>query len=154
MEMFTHKGYNGSIETSVEDNVLHGKVLCINDLVTYEAETLQGLKDEFIIAVEDYLVTCKHAQKSPDKPFNGVFNVRTNSELHKKAHLRAMKDDVTLNSVVVAALDQYLSKQEIHHHHNHKISVSFEQTAVFATGSETDIRYVDLNHESTNEVRH
>ena len=40
MEMLAHKGYNGSIETSVEDNVLHGKVLCINDLVTYEATVI------------------------------------------------------------------------------------------------------------------
>jgi predicted HicB family RNase H-like nuclease len=106
MEMLAHKGYNGSIDTSVEDNVLHGKVLCINDLVTYEATTLADLKKEFIAAVEDYLETCKLAEQTPDKPFSGLF---TGSELHRKAYLRAMKDDATINRVVVAALDKYLA---------------------------------------------
>ena len=109
MEMLAHKGYNGSIETSVEDNVLHGKVLCINDLVTYEATTLIELKKEFIAAVDDYLETCKLAEKTPDKPFSGLFKIRTGSELHRKAYLRAMKDDATINRVVVAALDKYLA---------------------------------------------
>ena len=41
--------------------------------------------------------------------FSGLFNVRTGSELHRKAYLRAMKDDATINRVVVAALDKYLA---------------------------------------------
>lgn len=31
--------------------------------------------------------TCQLAGKSPDKPFSGLFNVRTGSELHRKAYL-------------------------------------------------------------------
>ena len=112
MELFSHKGYSGSIETSIEDGVLHGQILCINDLVTYEALTLPDLKQAFVAAVEDYLETCKAAGKEPDKPFNGLFNVRTGNELHRKAFLRAKQDDTTLNGVVVAALNQYLSGQQ------------------------------------------
>jgi predicted HicB family RNase H-like nuclease len=61
MKAFTYKGFSGSVETSIENNVLHGKVLTINDLVTYEAKTLPQLKEEFIAAIDDYLETNKKA---------------------------------------------------------------------------------------------
>ncbi len=41
---YTYKGYQGSVETSIEDGVFHGKILFINDLVTYEAHALKALK--------------------------------------------------------------------------------------------------------------
>ena len=45
METYTYKGYQGSVETSIEDGVLHGKIMFINDLVTYEATTLKALEN-------------------------------------------------------------------------------------------------------------
>ena len=47
METYTYKGYQGSVETSIEDGVLHGKIMFINDLVTYEATTLKALEKQF-----------------------------------------------------------------------------------------------------------
>ena len=108
--MLAHKGYNGSIETSVEDNVLHGKVLCINDLVTYEATTLAELKKEFIAAVDDYLETCKQHKVEPNKPMTGQFNVRVGETLHKQATIYSLKSNTSLNNVVVEALDTFLKR--------------------------------------------
>lgn len=67
MELLSHKGYNGSIETSVADDTLHGKILFINDLVTYEAQSVAQLKAEFADAVDDYLETCSAIGKKPEK---------------------------------------------------------------------------------------
>jgi len=53
---FTHRGYDGSIEFSAEDDVYHGKIMHIKDLVTYEAKTLRELKISFEDAVDDYLL--------------------------------------------------------------------------------------------------
>lgn len=83
-KMLNYKGYFGSIEVSIEDGILHGKIQCINDIVTYEAETPNELKSAFEEAVTDYLETCKELGKSPDKPMSGSFNIRIGSELHKK----------------------------------------------------------------------
>ena len=52
-----YKGYIGSVEFSKEDAVLHGKIIGINDLVTYEANCVVELKKAFIDSVEDYLET-------------------------------------------------------------------------------------------------
>jgi len=53
---FTHRGYEGSIEVSAKDNVYHGKIMHIKDLVTYEAKTLRELKIAFEDTVDDYLL--------------------------------------------------------------------------------------------------
>jgi predicted HicB family RNase H-like nuclease len=58
-DILRYKGFMGSIEISLEDDCLHGKLLLINDLVTYEARTPNQLQAEFESAVEDYLATCR-----------------------------------------------------------------------------------------------
>lgn len=64
----THKGYTGSAEVSLEDDCLHGKILFISDLVTYEAETVPGLRTEFVAAVENYLAQCADMGLLADVP--------------------------------------------------------------------------------------
>jgi len=110
MEMFTYQGYQGSVETSIEDDVLHGKILFINDLVTYEAVTIKKLRQEFEMAVDDYLETCKQHKVEPNKPMTGQFNVRVGETLHKQATIYSLKSNTSLNNVVVEALDTFLKR--------------------------------------------
>ncbi len=62
-----YKGYTGSMEISIEDDCLHGKIEMINDLVTYEAESSRELQYEFESAVDSYLDVCGKLGKDPDK---------------------------------------------------------------------------------------
>ena len=45
------RGYEGTISYSVADNVWHGKIVGISDLVTYEADSYEELVEEFKDAV-------------------------------------------------------------------------------------------------------
>ena len=108
MELLSHKGYSGSVETSVTDNVLHGKILFINDLVTYEADNIPQLKVEFEAAVNDYLDTCAQIGKIPQKSCSGQYNVRVTPELHRLAQQRAAEEGTSLNAVTASALECYL----------------------------------------------
>lgn len=58
-----HKKHVGSIEFSAEDNILFGKIIGINDLVTYEAKSVDELKKAFINSIDDYLKTCEDLGK-------------------------------------------------------------------------------------------
>jgi predicted HicB family RNase H-like nuclease len=84
MKEMKYEGYIGSVEVSEADDCLHGKLLHINDLVTYEAETPKQLVDAFHEATDDYLATCAELDKKPDTPFKGVFNVRTSPATHRE----------------------------------------------------------------------
>ncbi|PUB23749.1 MULTISPECIES: hypothetical protein [Pseudomonas] len=50
-----YKGHTGSIETSVEDNCLFGRLLNIDSLVSYEGQTEEELEAAFRQAVDDLL---------------------------------------------------------------------------------------------------
>lgn len=106
-----YKGYNGSAELSVEDEVFHGRVLGVRALIGYESDTFKGLKTAFEEAVDDYLETCGAEGMTPETPFKGVFNVRTSVELHRRAAIYAEQHGKKLNAVVNEALDTYLTKQ-------------------------------------------
>ena len=59
-KMLEYKGYFGSLEYSDEDDVFHGRLEFIRDLVTYEGGDAKGLKAAFQEAVDDYLALCKN----------------------------------------------------------------------------------------------
>lgn len=118
MKTMSYKGYLGSVECSFEDNCLFGKLLHVNDLVNYEADSPAALQHSFEEAVDDYLKTCEQLGKEPDKAFKGSFNVRVAPELHKNAVVVATQEEISLNEFVAQALWEKIHGQdEIHHHH-------------------------------------
>ena len=58
--IFVQDQYIGDIQVSIEDDVLHGKLLYISALVTYEGQSVDDVKASFEEAIDDYL---KHARK-------------------------------------------------------------------------------------------
>lgn len=118
-KVLEYKGFQGSVEFSVEDGVIHGKVLHINDLISYEADNLPQLISAFEEAVDDYVDTCAEIGKVPDKPFSGTFNVRIGPALHKAAARAAAREDKKMNEFIKEAIDCHVNgrHQEIHHHY-------------------------------------
>jgi predicted HicB family RNase H-like nuclease len=109
-DLLEYKGYFGSAEFSADDNTLHGKLLYIRSLVTYEADTVAGLVHAFREAVDDYLEMCNAEGMKPETPFKGSFNVRVGRNLHRKLALEAARRGVSLNSLIVEALEKETSK--------------------------------------------
>ncbi|MFZ7234022.1 type II toxin-antitoxin system HicB family antitoxin [Avibacterium avium] len=111
MTLLKYKGYVGTIEADLENNVLFGKLAYIRDVVTYEAETLPQLEKEFQTSVDMYLQDCQELGRTPDKPFKGVFNVRISEELHRNAVLAA--GDLSLNAFVAEAIKEKVERAGI-----------------------------------------
>lgn len=103
-----YKGYYSKVQFSSTDNVLHGKIEGIADLVTFESESCCDIENEFRAAVDDYLEFCEQIGKCPDKPYKGSFNVRIAPELHKRADVEAKKHGISLNQFVSDAITSYL----------------------------------------------
>lgn len=110
--MLEYKGYLGSVEFSDEDEVFHGRLEFIRDLVTYEGVDAKGLKASFREAVDDYLALCEAEGRKPDMPLKGSFNVRPGRDLHRRAMLFAVRRGLNLNAVVSDALRRYLDRED------------------------------------------
>jgi predicted HicB family RNase H-like nuclease len=108
MKLMQYNGYYGSIEASVEDGCLYGKLEFIEPLVNYEGDTVQALEVAFRAAVDDYLATCRQQGVEPQKPYRGTFNVRVGRELHRAAAIAARQRDMNLNELVKRALEREL----------------------------------------------
>ena len=104
-----YRGYVGSVEFNAEDQLFFGKVQGIRSLISYEGESAADLIEDFHGAVDDYLAMCEEDGVEPEKAYKGSFNVRIAPELHQAAAVRALAQQVSLNSIVELALRQYVS---------------------------------------------
>lgn len=111
-----HRGFTGSHEISFDDDCLHGRVLFIDDLISYEGATPSALKQAFVGAVDRYIAHCEATGKAPDKPYSGSFNVRVGQELHRSAARVARESRITLNELVVRALQASVDQAASPHH--------------------------------------
>jgi predicted HicB family RNase H-like nuclease len=109
LNILKYKQYEGSAELDMGRGVCRGRILFINDLVTYEAVTPAQLQAEFEAAVDDYLETCSSLGRDPQKPLKGLFNVRMPPALHRAATLRAAQENASLNDVVVRAVNAFIN---------------------------------------------
>ncbi len=108
-----YKKYLGSIETDIENEILYGKILFINDTVTYEAPDLKLLKAEFKVAVDDYLQTCEQLGREPQKTCSGSFNIRVGKSVHRDAVVYARKKGQKLNDFCrEAILDKVIREKK------------------------------------------
>ena len=109
MSLFKYKGFYGSIEASVEDKCLYGKLEFIEPLVTYEGQNMLELEQAFEQAVEDYLLDCREAGREPIKPCKGSFNVRIGPALHRQALTVAKEKNLNLNEFVKQSIERALT---------------------------------------------
>lgn len=61
--MFTYKGYTYSSHFDEFSDIFYGKIEGISDFVNFESDTAEGLQEEFIKAVDDYIETRKDINK-------------------------------------------------------------------------------------------
>ncbi|HWW41926.1 hypothetical protein [Pedobacter sp.] len=66
-EILQYKNYYTLVHFSAVDEVFYGKILAINDLVSFEGSSVKDLKTAFKEAVEDYLKPCSQIAKRPEK---------------------------------------------------------------------------------------
>jgi predicted HicB family RNase H-like nuclease len=100
-----YRGYSGSVIFSTDGEVFHGKILFIDDLITFEGATYKKIVANFHAAVDDYITTCSTLKKS-SKPFSGSFNIRIPPELHKQLFIEAKERGISMNKYIQEKLNK------------------------------------------------
>lgn len=113
-----YKSYSAKVEFDESANIFHGEVINLRDVITFEGETVEQLRQAFQDSVDDYLEFCAERGESPEKPYSGKFVVRIEPELHKRLAIEAHKRGVSINALVGEALSQKMdaSTQQGHSH--------------------------------------
>ncbi len=96
--MMEYKGYIGKVEFDDEAGLFHGEIINLRDVITYEGESVQELRQAFQASIEDYLAFCAERGETPEKPFSGTFTVRISPDLHRAIAVKAKLADKSLNS--------------------------------------------------------
>ncbi len=111
--MMTYKGFTASVEVDVEAGILFGKVIDINDVITFKAKTVDEARQEFQNSVDDYLAFCEELGEEPDKPFSGKLPFRTTPEHHRKIFIAAKKAGKSINAwmdeILTVAADKVIN---------------------------------------------
>lgn len=102
--MIEYKGYIGKVEFDDEADLFHGEVVNLRDVVTFQGQSVQELRQAFQASVDDYLAFCAERNEEPEKPFSGTFTLRIPPELHRDLALRARLVNKSLNSWVTELL--------------------------------------------------
>ncbi|MEG4280484.1 type II toxin-antitoxin system HicB family antitoxin [Microcoleus sp. MON1_C1] len=67
--MMTYKGYSANIEVDLAAEILFGRVLDINDVVTFKAQNIEESRQEFQNSIDDYLEFGKELGQEPARHF-------------------------------------------------------------------------------------
>lgn len=106
----SYKGYSARIEYDDDDGIFTGRVAGIRDGVGFHADTVEGLREAFHEAAEDYIETCARIGKEPQKAFSGQVMFRISPEVHRKAALAAELSGKSLNQWAEEVLDRAASQ--------------------------------------------
>lgn len=111
-DVIVYKDYVGSVRYSSDDEVFFGKIEGIDDLVTFEGESVPQLKEAFQEAVHDYIEIAKANGKEPEKTYRGSLNIRLKPEVHKRANRLALIRGKTLNQFINDAIEHEIGNNK------------------------------------------
>ena len=111
-DLLKYKGFIGSVKFAAEDEVFYGKIEGINDLITFEGENVQGLKNAFQYMVDEHIKDCAIENKPIKKSYSGSLNIRLTPKIHQQAVEKAIIEGITLNQLIKKAIEKELDLSE------------------------------------------
>ncbi len=93
----TYKGFTAKIEFSADDNVFFGRLIGIDDIVTFHAETVEELKDSMRESVDFYIEVCEKDGKKVKKSHSGKLLFRLPNKLHAAIVEAATRQGKSIN---------------------------------------------------------
>ena len=93
----TYKGYRARIEFDERDMIFIGKVIGIDDSITFHGQTVNELRDSFQAAINHYVADCEATGRSPLKTASGKMMLRISPEVHAGALASAKLSGKSLN---------------------------------------------------------
>jgi len=106
----SYMGYTASMVFDAEDKVIVGRVLEIDDIITFHGESVAEFEAHFHEAVDSYVAAAQDLGSTPEKPASGKVMLRIAPEVHAAALRAAAQQGTSLNKWAESALGKAARK--------------------------------------------
>lgn len=100
----TYQGYTTSMTFDADDKIIVGRVLDVDDIISFHGESVAEFEAVFHAAVDGYVVACEQLGSAPGKPASGKMMLRIAPTVHAAALKAAARNGVSLNKWAEQAL--------------------------------------------------
>ncbi len=97
-------GYTASMTFDTEDKIIVGRVLDVDDIISFHGESVGDFESNFHMVIDDYIAACEKLGGSPEKPASGKLMLRVAPTVHAAALRAAARNGVSLNKWAEQAL--------------------------------------------------
>ncbi len=99
-----YRGYCASLTFDIEDKIIVGRVLDIDDILAFHGESVAEFERNFHGVVDDYIAACAQLGSLPERPASGKLMLRVAPAVHAAALKAAAHGGISLNKWAEQAL--------------------------------------------------
>jgi predicted HicB family RNase H-like nuclease len=92
-----YRGYSASMMFDATDKVIVGRVLDIDDIISFHGESVSEFETNFHSAIDGYLAASATLESPPENPASGKMMLRIAPEVHAAALKAAARSGSSLN---------------------------------------------------------
>ena len=100
----SYNGYTASMRFDADDKIIVGRVLDIDDIISFHCDSVAGFEAAFQAAVHGYIAACAQLGNPPEKPASGKMMLRIAPAVHAAALKAAARNGLSLNKWAEQAL--------------------------------------------------
>ena len=97
MNHMSYRGYTARMDFDAEDKIIVGRVIDIDDIITFHGASVAEFEAAFNTAVDGYIQACEQLGQAPDKPASGRMMLRVNPVVHAAALKASARSGQSLN---------------------------------------------------------
>jgi len=100
----SYRDYTTSMGFDAEDKIIVGRVLGIDDIISFHGKSIEEFEVNFHTVVDDYIAACVSLGGAPEKPASGKLMLRVAPTVHAAALKAAARNGISLNKWAEQAL--------------------------------------------------
>jgi predicted HicB family RNase H-like nuclease len=97
MNTMSYRGYTARMEFDPDDKIIVGRVLDIDDIITFHGKSVAEFESALRSAVDGYIAACEQLGQAPDKPASGKMMLRVDPAVHAAAVKASARSGQSLN---------------------------------------------------------
>lgn len=106
MNSMTYRGYTAHMDFDPDDKIIVGRVLDIDDIISFHGTSVVEFEQAFQSAVDGYIHACEQLNQRADKPASGRLMLRVNPSVHAQVVKASAKSGQSLNKWAEQVLRQ------------------------------------------------